>query len=34
VTPKRKQRLFLVCLMLAGVGVAVAFGANAFRQNI
>ncbi|MFT5893477.1 MAG: cytochrome c-type biogenesis protein CcmE [bacterium] len=33
-TPKRKQRLFLVCLMLAGVGVAVAFGANAFRQNI
>lgn len=33
-TPKRKQRLFLVCLMLLGVGVAVAFGVNAFRQNI
>jgi cytochrome c-type biogenesis protein CcmE len=34
VTPKRKQRLLLVCLMLAGVGVAVTFGINAFRQNI
>jgi len=34
VTPKRKQRLLLVCVMLAGVGVAVAFGVNAFRQNI
>lgn len=33
-TPKRKQRLILVSLMLAGVGVAVAFGANAFRENI
>lgn len=33
-TPKRKQRLLLVSLMLAGVGVAVAFGVNAFRQNI
>jgi len=34
VKPKRKQRLLLVSLMLAGVGVAVAFGVNAFRQNI
>ncbi len=33
-TPKRKQRLLLVSLMLCGVGVAVAFGVNAFRQNI
>lgn len=33
-TPKRKQRLILVSLMLAGVGVAVAFGVNAFRDNI
>jgi len=34
VTPKRKQRLLLVGLMLCGVGAAVAFGVNAFRQNI
>ena len=33
-TPKRKQRLILVSLMLAGVGVAVAFGVSAFRDNI
>ncbi|MFK7855142.1 MAG: cytochrome c maturation protein CcmE [Granulosicoccus sp.] len=33
-TPKRKQRLMLVSLMLAGVGVAVAFGVTAFKQNI
>lgn len=33
-TPKRKQRLILVSLMLAGVGVAVTFGVNAFRENI
>lgn len=33
-TPKRKQRLLLVSLMLCGVGVAVAFGVNAFRDNI
>ncbi len=33
-TPKRKQRLLMVCLMLSGVGVAVAFGVNAFKQNI
>jgi len=33
-TPKRKQRLLLVSLMLGGVGVAVAFGVNAFRDNL
>ena len=33
-TPKRKQRLLLVGIMLGGVAVAVAFGVNAFRQNI
>lgn len=33
-TPKRKQRLLLVGLMLAGVSVAVTLGVNAFRQNI
>lgn len=33
-TPRRKQRLMLVCLMLAGVGVAVTLGLNAFRQSI
>jgi len=33
-TPKRKQRLMLVGLMLGGVSVAVAFGVNAFKQNI
>ena len=33
-TPRRRQRLILVSLMLAGVGVAVAFGVNAFRQNL
>ncbi len=33
-TPKRKQRLMLVSLMLAGVGVAAALGVNAFRDNI
>ena len=33
-TPKRKQRLMLVSLMLAGVGVAVAFGVTAFKENI
>ena len=33
-TPKRKQRLILVGLMLGGVGIAVAFGVNAFRDNI
>lgn len=33
-TPRRRQRLILVGLMLAGVGVAVALGVNAFRQNL
>lgn len=33
-TPKRKQRLMLVGLMLAGVSTAVAFGVSAFRDNI
>lgn len=33
-TPKRKQRLLLIALMLAGVGIAVAFAVSAFRQNI
>ena len=33
-TPRRRQRLILVGLMLCGVGAAVAFGLNAFRQNI
>ncbi len=33
-TPRRKQRLILVCLMLGGVGTAVALGLSAFRDNI
>ena len=33
-TPKRKQRLILVGVMLGGVAVAVAFGVNAFKENI
>jgi len=33
-TPKRKQRLMLVGLMIGGVGTAVAFGVNAFRDNL
>jgi len=33
-TPKRRQRLILVALMLAGVSLAVVFGVNAFRQNL
>lgn len=33
-TPKRKQRLILVCLMLFGVGIAAAVGLMAFNQNI
>lgn len=33
-TPKRKQRLILVSVMLCGVAAAVAFGVNAFRENI
>lgn len=30
----RKQRMILVLLVLSGVGVAVALGLNAFRENI
>lgn len=33
-TPRRRQRLLLVALMLGGVSVAVAFGVSAFRQNL
>lgn len=33
-TPKRRQRLILVGVMLGGVAVAVAFGVNAFKENI
>lgn len=33
-TPKRKQRLILVCLMLFGVGTAAAVGLMAFNENI
>ena len=33
-TPRRRQRLILVSLMLAGVSVAVVFGVSAFRQNL
>jgi len=33
-TPKRKQRLILVCLMLFGVGMASAVGLMAFNDNI
>ncbi len=33
-TPKRKQRLILVSVMLCGVAAAAAFGVNAFRDNI
>ncbi|NND91414.1 MAG: cytochrome c maturation protein CcmE [Granulosicoccus sp.] len=32
--PKRKQRLLLLGVMLVGVSLAVAFGVNAFRENI
>lgn len=33
-TPKRRQRLILVGVMLCGVGAAVAFGISAFRENL
>ena len=32
--PKRKQKLILVCLMLAGVGIASALLLNAFKSNL
>ncbi len=33
-TPKRKKRLTLIVLMIAGVGVAVAFALKAFNENL
>lgn len=33
-TPKRKQRLILVCLMVVGVGAAAMIGLKAFNENI
>ena len=33
-TPRRRRRLMLVGLMVCAAGAAVAFGVNAFRQNI
>jgi len=33
-TPKRRQRLILVCLMLVGVGLAATIGLKAFNENI
>ena len=33
-TPRRKQRLVLVLLMLLGVGTAVTLGLTAFRSNL
>ena len=33
-TPRRKQRVILVALMVGGVGTAVALGLSAFRENI
>ena len=32
--PKRKQKLILVCAMVAGVGVALALFLNVFKNNI
>jgi len=33
-TPKRKQRLILVCLMVCGVAIAATVGLKAFKENI
>jgi cytochrome c-type biogenesis protein CcmE len=33
-TPRRKQRLLLIGLVLAGVAVAVTFAVRAFRENL
>ncbi len=33
-TPKRKKNLTLILLAVAGLGVAVALGLNAFQQNL
>lgn len=32
--PIRKQRLILICLMLAGIGVAATFALRAFNENL
>jgi len=34
VTPKRRQRLILICLMLVGVGLATFIGVKTFKENI
>ncbi|MCG6872234.1 MAG: cytochrome c maturation protein CcmE [Gammaproteobacteria bacterium] len=33
-TPARRQRLFLILLMIAGLGAAAALGLNAFQKNL
>ncbi len=33
-TPKRRQRVMLISLMVLGIGGATALGLNAFRQNL
>jgi len=33
-TPKRRKRIFLISLMVLGIGGATALGLNAFRQNL
>jgi cytochrome c-type biogenesis protein CcmE len=33
-TPKRKQRLLLIALMITGVGIAVGFALKAFNENL
>jgi len=33
-TPRRKKRLYLVSLIVIGVGIAAALGLNAFNENI
>lgn len=33
-TPKRKQRLYLILLMIAGISVAVGFALKSFNENL
>ena len=33
-TPARRQRLTLICLMVLGIGTAVGFGLKAFNENV
>ena len=33
-TPKRKKRLLLIALMVAGVGIAAGFALKAFNENL